>query len=125
MIEAAIQDDWHTDEVKIYLREGFAGSRTLTYYTIGEDSRLVPHERDRQSLDAPPCALRLPREAVKSIVDAAMPGFPPSQTLDRHLQDAITVRDRLLKIVEKQMEVPLGKEAERIQVQEAPAQLFR
>lgn len=47
-----------------------------------------------------PPTLKLPQGALEALLAAAEKVIPASHATERHLLDAITVRDRLLKLVE-------------------------
>jgi hypothetical protein len=46
-------------------------------------------------------SLELPVDLFEQLVGEASDFFPPSAATDRHLKDAVEVRDRLLALVEK------------------------
>lgn len=45
--------------------------------------------------------LELPTDALEAIIAAAGDVLPPSAATDRHLRDAVEIRDRLLALVER------------------------
>lgn len=69
-------------------------SGTLQTVVVGEDTW---EDREVGPFDgAPPPSLTLPGDIFKALVAAGSDILPPSASTERHLQDAIKVRDRLL-----------------------------
>ena len=99
-MKAKIIREWHTDEVKVWLYDNTL-SGELCIYKVSEDGRLIGKTMSKGAILPEDWCMRLPPDAIKALVDASLPEFPPSDATARHLQDAITVRDRLLAIVEK------------------------
>ena len=97
-IEAHIEHRWYDKKVDIWVYSRHHDGSLSIFYFDEEDAFV--EVAAGQSLPERP-SLCIPNEMLQAIVDAATPQFPPSQTLDRHLQDAIKVRDRLLTLIEK------------------------
>jgi hypothetical protein len=91
-----IQDEWHRNTKRvIVLGRAYPGAPRGWLRADGEWEQL--------SEAAPPdekIGFVMPEGALEAIVEAAG-GIAPQPATDRHLQDAIDVRDRLLAIVEK------------------------
>jgi hypothetical protein len=50
--------------------------------------------------ELPPPTLELPEDALRALLEEAGKVLPATHATERHLQDAIAVRDRLLNLVE-------------------------
>lgn len=89
------------------------------FYTHGPDGAVVydadgsVQERLAVGEDAGEPSLVISEDALKALISQAGDHLPPSSASDRHLADAISVRDRLLSMVEANAAGPpiAGEEA--------------
>jgi hypothetical protein len=93
-----LDPQWQDRTAKVWIYQSHPQGTTV-FYPEGDVIRTVDIKNGELFPKEP--SLRLPNGMLQALVDAAMPQFPPSEALDRHLRDAIGVRDRLLTIVEK------------------------
>lgn len=67
-------------------------------YRFGDDG-WIERAEDQNTIVEP--SLFLPDHFITPLVAALLDTQPPNRATDRHLQDTIAVRDRLLTLVEK------------------------
>lgn len=105
MTEAHVVWDPATDEAALYVVEDAPGGRTILEFTSdGVSRRTVIRNGD---VNKP--TLRLPRQMLEAITaELVKQGYGPKPVADpnvsaaeRHLSDAVAVRDRLLVIIER------------------------
>lgn len=89
--------DRNSVQVWIYQTSTFDGLRLFQY---GGDVPWVDCSEGKTRLDYPPPSLELPRDVFEALVAEGAGVLPPDRAQDRHLTDAIKVRDRLLKLIE-------------------------
>lgn len=101
-----IEHSFQTDSYRIWLytRIGESGARVLQLVPPPEGERPPFHQWVREveaagGAEVPP-TIELPRDALEAIVAKASDHLPPSAAAERHLGDAITMRDRMTALVE-------------------------
>lgn len=66
----------------------------------------VPHglvwNKYREGSPLPDPTMVIPEDIYRALIEAGTDYLPPSAATDRHLEDSVKVRDRLLTLVEKQ-----------------------
>jgi hypothetical protein len=100
MFAAKVVTSWATDDVKVYLYEVNQHSDQISYFKPGPNG-MIGRTHKRSDVIPEDMAMVMPAEALKAIVSAASESYPPSEVMDRHLKDAMTIRDRLLAMIEK------------------------
>jgi hypothetical protein len=89
---------WARQTVRIYAVDSGPGARRL-WQSHGGDKWSFEDIREGQTNDAEP-TFEMPLDMLEAIVAAAHDILPPSAATDRHLKDAVAVRDRLLTLLE-------------------------
>lgn len=93
-IQVTIETPWDRDEAHVWVYGRTSTGNmilnlaTLTWTPVEFGARL------------PEPSLRIPREVLKPLAQAMANHTPPDRALENHLMDALSVRDRLLSIVE-------------------------
>lgn len=95
-----VQVEPHRDTVAIWFLAG-RGDPQYVLRPGQESGEWVAHPTAPSFALPDPPSLRLPREALEQLIAEASDMLPPSRAVDRHLNDAMTVRDRLLAFIEK------------------------
>ena len=103
MIKVHIDMPWNTDRISIWIYENRGADEIAIYYPVSDTWMTIPKG---SILPESPSLFLAHGEMLKALVDAAMPKFPPSSEMDRHLKDTMETRDRLLTIVETMNGVP-------------------
>lgn len=101
-MEARVNVQWHTRWLEIWLYERRGGHLDIIYPTSTIDAKVVTVDLGDE-LPAEP-SLYMSPEMVKALVTATSSVMPPSDATERHLKDAMVIRDRLLAIVETKSE---------------------
>lgn len=104
-MKAHVERDWIRQSVNVWLFEAWPASSGR-----GKVVRLGDGARDVTLEDVPDGALPAPTfslsdDAFEALIAAGVDYAPPSSAQAAHLQDALTVRDRLLTLVENEMDV--------------------
>lgn len=107
MLEILVEEDYlrrHVDVFVVDIRRSGAGAvlRLAAPDPEGTVTRMEPTWEDVGPVGEPRPAptLSLPHDVWDAIAKKAAGALPPSAATDRHLADAIAVRDRLLTMVE-------------------------
>lgn len=96
MIRARIEDDFPRRGVKVWVYRDDSRPAVLRL----DETGLERWDELAIGVDVEP-TLVLPEAALAAIVAEAGNVLPPSAATDRHLTDAVAVRDRLLTLVER------------------------
>ena len=99
MIEVRIQDSPSWGEYDVYICDVFPHEVHLMQLMNGRVEHFKSYQRG-QAIDLIP-TFRLRPEVLKALSGALSDFLPPDKAMANHLKDAVTVRDRLLTIVEK------------------------
>jgi hypothetical protein len=95
--------------VRVHLESDFVRKRIDIWVFDHGDRLLRPANRAREEVweeiepntgPKPAPSLSIREDVLEGIVAAASDHFPPSAATDRHLNDAIAIRDRLLILLE-------------------------
>jgi len=92
---------WATREVWVWFFEGTQPGNTHVYRATSDDdlTRWTLEPWDAETGTEP--SLVLPDTAAAALAGALSGLLPPDKAMARHLDDAITTRDRLLVLIEQ------------------------
>lgn len=108
MLEVYTEDDFLRRTVDVFIVDQRMGGSSAVMRLAPPDpegviSRLEPTWEDvGVNEERPAPTLKLPQAAWEALAKAAGDALPPSAAVDRHLQDTIAVRDRLLVMAERE-----------------------
>ena len=103
-IEVHIQHDYTRDALSIYAYSNDTGAARRTYYTVDINGTLMVHTVDAGDEIAPLFVVPLwaqGADLMKALVAAATGVVEVTEATQRHLEDAMKVRDRLLTLIER------------------------
>lgn len=101
-MEARIEHDWPSGGVKVWLYQRHGrGLDVFQYEKDAEGGFRWRVEPVYEAALLPEPTFELPRDALPALIEAASDFLPPSAATDRHLKDAIEVRDRALSLIER------------------------
>lgn len=95
MIEVRVEEQWHRNSIAVWIVDRHGDETSI----LRPDLQLFDRIHIGEQLPEP--SLRLAPELVEPLVDALGKFAAPDKAMANHLQDTITVRDRLLSIVER------------------------
>lgn len=95
---AKVEKRWDRNTVEIWFYR--PGQPVLVAQQGKEPGTWKNVEVDRDSKFPVEPSLELPVDLYEQLIEAGSDFFPPSAATDRHLKDAVEVRDRLLSLVE-------------------------
>lgn len=95
MSKIKVVEQWHLDELWVYHYRNVREPGTCEVMVNGQ----WEHRAEGASLGEP--TFRLKSETAGLLAEALSDHLPPSAATSKHLADAISVRDRLLSIVEQ------------------------
>lgn len=97
-MEARIERNWPRRTVNVWLTQSHGAALQVLQHKGGGDWSYV-NLSESEILPVEP-TFELPDGAVEALVKAAGDFLPPSAAIERHLKDAIGVRDRMISLVE-------------------------
>lgn len=102
-MRARIEHDWHRDQVNVWVYSGGQGAGPIRVVRPNENMIGFTMEEVTEGAYAgePEPTYVIPKPIFEAIVENAGSVLPPSAATDRHLQDSVKVRDRLLALVEQ------------------------
>lgn len=90
---------WARQTVRIYALDPAGPGVQRLWQSKGGGQWSFEEIHEGQSVDGM-ATIEMPLEMLEAIVAASHDILPPSAATDRHLKDAVTVRDRLLALIE-------------------------
>jgi hypothetical protein len=100
-VKVYLDRNWATTDVRIYVTQP-AGLGVSYLWQLKGDQWAREEIRNEVVNDDLGPTIAMPSEMLEAIVAAAHDILPPSAATDRHLKDAVAVRDRLLTLIERQ-----------------------
>lgn len=100
-MKVRVESDWlrNAFDITIYRQVGDQGLIEVLQLA-GEPAGTTPVWVAIPRAERPPITLRLHEDALEGLMAAAGDHLPPSAATERHLADAVAVRDRVLGLVE-------------------------
>lgn len=97
-----IDHQFQMNSVRLYVLDPAGPGAQRLWQSKGGDQWSFEEIKDGQAADHLPATIEMPMGMLEAIVAAAHDILPPSAATDRHLKDAVAVRDRLLTLIEGQ-----------------------